>query len=65
MSLSPHNDDKNRNKVLKHIEKLHKDGSAQAGDQLKEEFNIDVDDKSSIIIADDKPVDKSPINPDN
>lgn len=60
MSLSPHNDDKNRNKVLKHIDKLENEGTAQAGDQLKTEFNIDVDGKSPIII-----VDKSPINANN
>lgn len=42
MSLTPHAEDPNRKEVKNHIAKLEKEGTAQAADQLKEEFNIDV-----------------------
>ncbi|MCK5609661.1 hypothetical protein KAR91_47750 [Candidatus Pacearchaeota archaeon] len=48
MSLSPHKEDENRDDVLSHIKKLKKEGTAQASEQLKTEFNMDVGGKDKI-----------------
>lgn len=50
MALSPNVNDKNRGKVKAHIKELEKSSSAQAADQLKEEFNMGDKDQSSVIV---------------
>jgi len=40
MALTPHNDDKNRDKVKADITKLEKKDTAQAADELKQKHNI-------------------------
>ena len=48
MALTPYVNDKNRDKVLKEIDKLVKEDTAQSADELKEKHNMDADGKSSI-----------------
>ena len=55
MALAPHVQDKKRKEVLKHVEDLKKEGTEQAKDKLKEEFNIDADGKKKIVGQDGKP----------
>ena len=40
MALSPHVDDKNRNKVKQNISKLQKEDTAQSAEKLKEQHNM-------------------------
>jgi len=49
MALTPHVEDKNREDVLKNIDKLRKKGTAQSADKLKELHNIDVGEKTKIV----------------
>jgi len=52
MALTPSHSDENRSKVLNSIKKIGKEGTAQAADKLKEQFNIG--DKQNIATPNNK-----------
>lgn len=47
MSLSPHNEDKDKERVKADVEKLKSKGTTQAADELKEKHNINVGKKAN------------------
>ena len=50
MALTPSHEDPNREEVMKHIASVEKKGTAQAEEQLKEEFNKG-DKQSTVVVS--------------
>ena len=56
MALTPHDQDKNKDKVKTNIKKLQNKGTEQAADELKEKHNIG--EKENIVVPSTKIVTK-------